>query len=162
MPLAPQSLIMNDIVFDSANLALKENQIVSLDYLDNHLYGEVIQLIRDRQLCWFRPLCLILSDSEDDLNLGEDRQRSPNLQVVLPKHSADSSSGDRQVTSIDLQSSSDLLWPDSLFRPALDTEIINFLPQLTDSSHLSKDKKKRQKCLNKFVYLVWQAHQDKF
>lgn len=152
---------MNDIVSGSANLSLKENQIVSLDYLDNHLYGEVIQLIRDRQLCWFRPLCLILSDSGDDLKLGGDWQRSPNL-VVSQKYSADRSSCDREVAPIDLQSSSDLLWPDSLFRPALDTEIINFLPQLTDSSHLSGDKKKRQKCLNKFVYLVWQIHQDKF
>ena len=157
---------MNDIVSGLANLSLKESQIVSLDHLDHHLYGEVIQLIPDRQLCWFRPLCLILADSEAGfnlgLNLGLNPARSSNLEATSHQDNTDDFSNYQEVKLIDLQSSSDLLWPDSLFRPALDTEIINFLPQLTDSSHLSLDKKINQKFLNKFVYLVWQAHQDKF
>ena len=147
---------MNDIEFNSANSSLKVNQIVSLDYLEHHLYGEVIQLIPERQLCWFRPLCLVLSDSaRDNLDLNmhclETNQQSIN-----------DNSGSKKARSIDLQSSSDLLWPDSLFRPALDIEIIDFLPQLTDISHLSLDKKANQKCLNRFVRLVWQAYRDKF
>jgi len=145
---------MNDIAFSSANLSLKANQIVCLDYLDYHLYGEVIQLVPERQLCWFRPLCLIFADSEDNLDL--------NLPCLKSQPPMDNSEDGQNVRQIDLQSSSDLLWPDSLFRPALDTEIIDFLPQLTDISHLSSDKKINQKCLNRFVYLVWQAHQDKF
>lgn len=151
---------MNDIVFGSVNLSLKENQIVSLDYLNNHLYGEVIQLISDRQLCWFRPLCLILTDLKGDFDLCLPKRA--HLQQASQPDRTYNDSDCQKVTPIDLQSSSDLLWPDSLFRPALDTEIIDFLPQLTNNSHLSTDKKIKQKCLNKFVRLVWQAHQDKF
>ncbi|NJL51885.1 MAG: hypothetical protein HC930_06005 [Hydrococcus sp. SU_1_0] len=65
-------------------------------------------------------------------------------------------------TLIDLRSSPDLFWPDSLFRPALDTEIISLLPQLKDISHHSEQKTSQQKYLNQFIHLVWQAHQDKF
>jgi hypothetical protein len=65
-------------------------------------------------------------------------------------------------TLVDLRSGSDLLWPDSLFRPALDTEIINLLPQLKDISHHAGHKISQQKYLNQFIHLVWQAHRDKF
>ncbi|MEL6927372.1 MAG: hypothetical protein AAFO95_01905 [Cyanobacteria bacterium J06600_6] len=156
---------MNNLPSSPINLPLKVNQIVSLDYLDHHLYGEVIQLIPDRQLCWFRPLCLSLVNLEQqdfDLNscLTEERSSSQktSTQQNLVAHSQDY----WKTNLIDLQSSSDLLWPDVLFRPALDSEIIDFLPQLSDISHISKNNKINQKCLNKFVYLVWQAHQDKF
>jgi len=156
---------MNDIPSTSTNLDLKVSQIVSLDYLDHHLYGEVIQLIPDRQLCWFRPLCLSLSDlkqQDAELNLCFAPERSLKLQRSSKIEFVEGDSSQEQSRLIDLQSSSDLLWPDILFRPALDIEIIDFLPQLADISHNSKDSKINQKCLNKFIYLVWQAHQDKF
>lgn len=147
---------MNDIPSASVNPSLKENQIVSLDYLDHHLYGEVIQLIRDRRLCWFRPLCLRLSDLEQNLDLNLCLNIKQSSKFTVETDSSD------ETKLINLQSSSDLLWPDVLFRPALDLEIIDFLPQLSDISHISANNKINQKCLNKFVYLVWQAHQDKF
>jgi hypothetical protein len=36
----------------------KPSQIVCLEHQNNYLYGEVIQIIESRQLCWMRPLML--------------------------------------------------------------------------------------------------------
>ncbi|MEN9566364.1 MAG: hypothetical protein RLZZ69_1560, partial [Cyanobacteriota bacterium] len=52
---------MDNIVFSSAELPLKVSQIVCLEHQNINLYGEVIQLIPHRHLCWFRPLCLVIS-----------------------------------------------------------------------------------------------------
>lgn len=154
-----------DNAFNSLDSPLKVNQVVCLEHQGNNLYGEVIQLIPERQLCWFRPLCLVVSgETASQLKL-EGIKRSPEScqeqqddSLILSQSFAEYST--REL--IDLQSGSDLLWPESLFRPALDTEIIDFLPQLKDISHYSPIKTSTQKYLNKFVHLVWQAHQDKF
>jgi hypothetical protein len=39
-------------------------QIVSLDYRHQNLYGEVIETVVSRQLCWVRPLLLVNSNQE--------------------------------------------------------------------------------------------------
>ncbi|MEM6613355.1 MAG: hypothetical protein AAF652_14070 [Cyanobacteria bacterium P01_C01_bin.72] len=145
---------MNEIPWESVNLPHKAKQILCLDYEGNCLYGELIQLIPQRQLCWLRPLCLVISASVDSDIF------TPSKSGTFPE-SINSSSSDENVV-IDLRSGADLLWPASLFRPALDTEIINLIPHLKDISHYSSVKKSGQKCLNKFMQLVWQAHQDKF
>lgn len=41
------------------NLAFKPNQIVCLEYYDERLYGEVIQVIEQRQTCWVRPILIV-------------------------------------------------------------------------------------------------------
>jgi len=145
---------MDEIPFESVNLTHKAKQILCLDYEGNYLYGEVIQLIPQRQLCWLRPICLVISTEVDSTMFAVCNGKS--LQ-----ESINSGSSDESVV-VDLQSGADLLWPSSLFRPALDTEIINLIPQLKDISHCSSVKKSGQKCLQKFMHLVWQAHQDKF
>lgn len=43
---------LRDIVF-------KPNQIVCLESYDQCLYGEVIQIIEQRQTCWVRPLMIV-------------------------------------------------------------------------------------------------------
>jgi hypothetical protein len=143
---------MDNIAFSSLDLPLKARQIVCLDHQASSLYGEVIQLIPHRQRCWFRPLCLEISS--DTVSL---------LELDFPGQLASVHSQATEIgILIDLRSGSDLLWPDSLFRPALDTEIIHLLPQLKDISHHSGNKRSQQKYLNQFIHLVWQAHQDKF
>lgn len=57
----------------------------------------------------------------------------------------------------DLRMGSDLLWPISLFRPALDTEVIPLLTMLDTS-----DSQTAQDQLNWFVRQVWQANQSDF
>jgi hypothetical protein len=39
-------------------------QIVSLDYSNQNLYAEVIEIVVSRQLCWVRPLLLVNSTQE--------------------------------------------------------------------------------------------------
>ncbi|WP_414542022.1 hypothetical protein [Nostoc sp. CCY0012] len=41
------------------SLDFQPGQIVSLEHGDRNLYGEVIQLVTSRQLCWVRPLLLV-------------------------------------------------------------------------------------------------------
>lgn len=125
---------MNDIVRDTAQ-QLQPNQIVCLEHHNNCLYGEAIDLVTNRGLCWFRPVCLVLK-FDGGLELEPARL-------------------------IDLQSGSDLLWPAALFRPALDTEVIDYLPQLKDD-RAEVDKISNKQYLNQFVRQVWQENQDKF
>lgn len=149
-------------------MSLKENQIVCLEHKGNNLYGEVIQLIDDRQLCWFRPLCLIISADSvlitqlERTGSSSDSSKPQKYLLSEPKNTAAIDISTEGLKIINLQSGSDLLWPDSLFRPALDTEIINFLPYLPENLHQPKVETSGKKYLNKFVHLFWQAHQDKF
>jgi hypothetical protein len=169
---------MDNIAFSSVGLPLKVNQIVCLEHQSSNLYGEVIQLIPHRQLCWFRPLCLVIAADTQSSFQSESKERSLELGLRQKELASkwEQKSGDHsehletietiesaeETHLIDLQSGSDLLWPDSLFRPALDVEIIYLLPQLQDINHYSDKKRSNQKYLNKFIHLFWQAHQDKF
>lgn len=146
---------MKDIISDSVSSHLQVNQILCLEHQSGNLYGEAIQLIRDRQLCWFRPLCLVVAKNTRS-SWGEDNRIFSQQAIDLADYQA------QDILLIDLQSGSDLLWPESLFRPALDTEIISLLPQLRDVEGNSPGKRDNQKCLNKFVHLVWQSYQDRF
>lgn len=128
---------MREIVSNTSDLLFKTNQIICLEYQHNCLYGEVIQLIPDRKLCWFRPMCLV------QLSCEYSQARDVN-----------------QI--IDLQSGSDLLWPMNLFRPALDTEVISLLSRLKDLDETLMPKASSRQYLNKFVRQVWQANKDKF
>jgi hypothetical protein len=46
------------------NPKFQQGQIVSLDYSNQNLYGEVIEIVVSRQLCWVRPLLLVKSTQE--------------------------------------------------------------------------------------------------
>ena len=126
---------MSNNVSSNYDLMFQDNQIVCLEHQQNCLYGEVIQIIPERQLCWFRPICIVRA---------EDRDRFT-----------------ESINLIDLQLGSDLLWPIALFRPAFDTEVITLLSKLSDTND-SLPKKSNRKYLNSFVKSVWQANQDKF
>ena len=120
------------------NLRFTVAQIIYLEHQHTRLYGEVIQLLPQRGLCWFRPMCMTKGDFSDHSN-----GTSLNL--------------------INLKSCSDLLWPMILFRPALDTEVVSFLHLLSnDSAESLAHMKSSRQYLNKFVQQVWQANKDKF
>lgn len=178
---------MDDVTFYAGKEPLKVNQIACLEHDNNNLYGEVIQLVPRRQLCWFRPLCLVISSSKEasDSDWGESFSESWEVTPLqesgqalfpqsatkhYPKTTASDSCNDLSALSylpqetrlINLQSGSDLLWPATLFRPALDTEVIGFLAQLQEANQTSIDPALNKKYFNKFIYQVWQAHQDKF
>ncbi|BAZ66592.1 hypothetical protein NIES4106_13440 [Fischerella sp. NIES-4106] len=48
-------------------LNFQPGQIVSLEHDDSKLYAEVIQVVISRNLCWVRPLLLLVNSSEPPL-----------------------------------------------------------------------------------------------
>lgn len=175
---------MNDVLFNAPRVPLKVNQIACLEHDNANLYGEVIQLVPLRQLCWFRPMCLVISDlSGSNVSKGfSQTQYSESLQecepASLPQQTTKNFSKAISLSSlkdssaphfslpearlINLQSASDLLWATILFRPALDTEVISFLAQLHDTELSSVELRLNHQLFNKFIHSFWQANQDKF
>lgn len=123
-------------------------QIVCLEHEGTRLYAEVIQVVESRQVCWVRPLLLV-----EFSNLTQ-----------LPEVTSGRTLTDCNHQSIDpplydLRPTADLLWPLSLFRPALDTEVLPLLVQL-----LAREPQLDPLCtagqqLNQFIHQVWQARQ---
>ena len=112
--------------------SFKPHQVVYLSSAQAYLYGEVIQVVTSRQLCWFRPWLL-----------------------TLP---GDRSTGDRQV--VDLRFTADLLWPIKLFQPALDAEVLPWLAQLNPSNVNPEANQQARKQLHCFIEQVWLAHRN--
>lgn len=123
------------------------HQILCLEHEETKLYGEVIQIIAERHLYWLRPLALLQAhlDRPDD--------------------------SEPATTLSDLRQGADLLWPQKLFRVALDTEVIPILTQLdstkaatavlpTDDSLKAQSMSHRQ--LQTFIRRIWQAHPEAF
>jgi hypothetical protein len=105
-------------------------QIVCLEHGYTQLYAEVIQVLESRQRCWVRPLVLVMASENHLANDG--------------------------LSSVDLRASADLLWPVTLFRPALDTEIAAHLAILASEPRSDRDLT-ALKQLNQFILQVWQA-----
>ncbi|AFZ06948.1 hypothetical protein Osc7112_2517 [Oscillatoria nigro-viridis PCC 7112] len=117
-------------------LNFKPGQIVSLECGDACLHSEVIQVVEARQVCWVRPLMLVVSASGKDLAA--------------------------EYTLSDLRDGADLLWPGSLFRAALDTEVISLLTQLQSLDSEKKDGAIASRQLRDFVDRVWEAFPSAF
>jgi hypothetical protein len=119
------------------NSNFQPSQIVCLEYEVTCLYAEVIQIVESRQLCWVRPLMLVKAP------LGV--EPVPQLPILH-----------------DLRQAADLLWPLSLFRTTLDTEVIPLLAQLQESKAQSEGCQLAHRQLSDFIRQVWQAHQTQF
>jgi hypothetical protein len=129
------------MVSGDTKLIFTSNQIVCLEYQNKLLYTEVIQSLLERAWCWSRPLCMAISDREEFGNFSKDNSVK---------------------TIIDLRSSSDLILPNCLFRPALDLELIPLLALLEKEDELEGSEQLPNNYLNRFIRLVWQANQEKF
>lgn len=109
-------------------------QIIYLENDRQRLYAEVIQVVESRRMCWVRPLVLVI------FPLDPTSEQPP------------------AVTN--LRSAADLFWSSTLFRPALDTEVIPFLVgQL--ATEPSSETNLAAVALNQFIRRVWQTYQDK-
>jgi hypothetical protein len=117
----------------------KSGQIVCLKSDNYCLYGEVIQVITQRQLCWVRPLAIAITINTDNFSSKID--------------------ADREI--IDLRSTSDLLLPLTLFRASYDTEAIYILTELATKQQ-TPDRQKMSIILNNFVQRIWQDNQKLF
>ena len=126
---------MDDFVSNPAP-PFRANQIICLEHDNACLYGEAIQFIAHRGLCWFRPWCLIIGLQD--------------------------SSSSEPARSIDLQAAADLLWPAVLFRPALDTEVLDYLTLLQNTERNLGDRSTNKQYLTKFVRQVWLDNREQF
>ncbi|MBE9166898.1 hypothetical protein IQ238_04895 [Pleurocapsales cyanobacterium LEGE 06147] len=115
-------------------------QLVCLEHDRTFLYGEVIEVISNRQLCWVRPLMLaIMSENIEGL-----------------------SSYWQLETQIDLRSGADLILPLNLFRLALDTEIIPLLVRLENLHNSSETELIARQHLHRFIEQICQSHREIF
>ncbi len=119
---------------------LKPRQIVCLEHQNAYLYSEVIQVVVSRKLCWVRPLVLAIATEQTYV-----------LKALLPVQEL-----------IDVRRTSDLLYPLNLFRPALDTEVIPLMTQLTDLNDLADNHPLASQKLRHFIEQVWQANPQVF
>lgn len=113
------------------------NQIVCLEHEGTRLYAEVIQIVESRQMCWVRPLMLVVSSSDDYIEY------------------------DRSLF-YDLRQDVDLVWPAVLFRSALDTEVIPLITHLMTSKTQTESTNLAHQQLQIFIRQVWQAYQSNF
>jgi hypothetical protein len=115
-------------------------QIVCLEYETSRLYGEVVQIAEQRQVCWVRPLLLTVAVS------------------------AGAEQGETEPCIYDLRRGSDLLLPVVLFRAALDVEVIPLFPHLY--SHDEADSTPFQPTghqqLRQLIQKIWNAYPDVF
>lgn len=93
---------------------LKPGQIVYIEHQSTRLYAEVIQLVRDRGVCWVRPLAFARFDPQE----------------MNPYDSKFNTTGVEHLALQDLREGADLFCPQSLFHSALDTEVIPVLTHL--------------------------------
>ena len=111
-------------------------QIVCLEHEGTRLYAEVIQVVESRLVCWVRPLVLV---EFSECNY-------PSFETPL----------------YDLRASADLLWPLTLFRCALDTEVMPILVELLAwEPQPDSDPVARQQ-LNQFIHQVWHERRGAF
>jgi hypothetical protein len=81
---------------------------------------------------------------------------------MLAEFSPEHHSNDLPQTLYDLRDSSDLIWPQKLFRPALDTEVIPLLVQLDSTDEKNTITSTGHHKLQVFIRQVWQAYPDVF
>lgn len=137
---------MIDRSFSEANHTY---EILCLEHQGCYLYAEVIQVIATRQRYWVRPLFLRID----------------------PPAAADHPNGQPMSSVVhNLESGSDLVWPQRFFRPALDTELLPLLIESQLDSALAVDDpgaqcdrdQQAKQALGQLIEEVWQAFPEEF
>ncbi|MGI0485280.1 hypothetical protein ACN4EK_07570 [Pantanalinema rosaneae CENA516] len=126
------------------NPTFQSCQIVCLEHTTTRLYAEVVQVAEPRGVCWVRPLILVLQPADA---LGWHGEISPTTRLYH------------------LRGEADLLLPITLFRAALDEEVIPVLPYLyaeETSDIASKLERLEPLQLRQLVQRICQAHPEAF
>jgi hypothetical protein len=122
-------------------------QIVAIDNTNSVLYGEIIQTIPQRQMCWVRVLAIA--------QLSPQSSKAQYTQASLYQ--------DSDGVIINLHGAIDLLFPLNLFRVALDSEIMPLLSKINPyEPHDLLDSPNSRQRLNQFLQEIWQNNPDKF
>jgi hypothetical protein len=120
-------------------MELYPSQIVYLNHENVTLYAEVIQMAIARPLCWVRPLVLVETLSEPQV---DDAAVSTKI--------------------YNLKEGSDLLWPATLFHTAMDVEVIPLLANLETEKRIHDIDAIAPTKLRRFIQCVWEAHSSIF
>jgi hypothetical protein len=123
-------------------------QIVCLKHGNTYLYAEVVQIVEARQVCWARPLMLVVQ-----------------ADASLASHNELAATATETLSILDLRQGADLLLPIELFHEVLDTELIPLITQLNINKTISnevKEMKKIQQQLNQFVHEIYQSYPNIF
>ncbi len=113
-------------------------QLVCLEQERAFLYGEVIQVIPERQLCWVRPLML----------------------AIAPENLHGSENCWQLATLVDLRLEADLILPLDLFRFAIDTEIMPLLVRLETLDSPSETELTPRQYLYHFLERIYSLKQQ--
>lgn len=119
--------------------AWRLHQIFYLEQGENRLYGELIQFVEERHLCWLRPIALYCPSTSG----------------------ASTGAAFSGAAFYDLRQGADLICPDTLLRLAMDSEVLPILAQLhdlKDEAALSHNAER----LRQFVQQLWQAEPEAF
>jgi hypothetical protein len=116
------------------------HQIVCLEHQQSYLYGEVIQVIESKNLCWMRPLLL----------------------AVFPRVVGAIDNFLEAKELLDLRLTADVAYPLALFRPALDTEVIPLIGQLETLDETKEPHPSSRQKLRQFLEQIWQDNQEHF
>ena len=127
--------------------ALQASHIVCLEETTARLYAEVIQIISERQSCWARPILIIKRTTSQTLAVDDS-----NIEVWL----------EEGATLHDLREGADLLLPVSLFRMALDTEMIPLLMRLDLHKPSVESDRASHQILREFVQQLCTTYPDAF
>ena len=137
----------------SVSLSFQSHQIVYLEYDDEKLYAEVIQVVPERELCWARPLALLKA-----------AQVTPFSDAIVNKNA------DTTWDLRDLRQASDILLPISFFQLALDVEVLPLLGKFYSDeeqpdchrSPLEENDRFAQQQLIQFFRKICEAHPERF
>jgi hypothetical protein len=141
-------------------------QILCLEHEQSKLYAEVIQVVPDRPVCWLRPMILEVEISPNLIPHPDLATFSQNYHPTDSPYQTTTTQETNQVTTqlktYDLRLSSDLLLPPSLFRPALDTEVIPLLGQINGTEFNLEEAQNAHHLLRDFIRKIWQQYREAF
>ena len=153
--------------------SLTPSQILYLEQGHQRLYVELIQILRDRNMGWLRPLCLCSPVSHqipapfqkqtepdpDNHSMGERKCYPP---VATDESKRDASHQMPQIvcdgTSFalhDMRHSSDLLWPLGQCNIVLDLDAIPILSSLGPEPIHQENRDHARRALNIFMNKIW-------
>ncbi|MDJ0743449.1 MAG: hypothetical protein QNJ32_08810 [Xenococcaceae cyanobacterium MO_167.B27] len=147
---------MSHFASNRSSPLFSSGQIVALDHCHGILYGEIIQTVPQRQMCWVRGIALSLKTKHFMISFERDAENnidSNNLENC----------NDSTTVLVDLYRNVDLLFPVDLFRVAVDTEIMPILSKIDPYPYSGfHDITSSRQYLNWFLKEIWQTNQDKF
>lgn len=141
------------------SLSLQAAPILCLQHGRCCLYGELIQVIQERNLYWVRPIALRLEGvNVSDVNVW-------GVDDFYLAHAQGDRHGSTEADScllLDLHTSPDLIWPCQFFRPALDVEVLPLLDELAQLESTPERLKWGRHQLHLLIRHIWQAFPEAF